>query len=243
MRCASTFPKPPDEARLTDSLTERRPMRVNLEARAATAEQRRAKTRERLLDAASAVIAEKGPDGTSIEEIVAAAGVSRGTFYNYFPTTDDLVSALNVRTGEAFLGPMRALVAELDDPALKLSAATHFTLMTMVADPTRAWVMLRLEGARAPRHRPAGQFLLGLFAEGVSAGQFEIIDMEAARAVTIGALRMAARDVLMDDAPLKLMEHVVATVLLSLGMPVSQARKISADGCAMAAAFCARDGV
>lgn len=215
-------------------------MRVNLEARAATAEQRRAKTRERLLDAASAVIAEKGPDATSIEEIVAAAGVSRGTFYNYFPTTDDLVSALNVRTGEAFLGPMRELVGQLDDPALKLSAAAHFTLMTMVADPTRAWVMLRLEGARAPRHRPAGHFLTRLFEEGMATGRFEVIDIEAARAVTIGALRMAAREVLMEGAPHDLTEHVVATVMLGLGMPLTAAQKASADGRAIAAAFCVR---
>jgi TetR/AcrR family transcriptional regulator, ethionamide resistance regulator len=214
-------------------------MRVNLEARAAIAEQRRAKTRERLLDAASAVIAEKGPDATSIEEIVAAAGVSRGTFYNYFPTTDDLVHALNARTAEAFLAPMRELVARLDDPAMRLSAAAHFTLMTMVADPTRAWVMLRLEGARAPRNRPAGQFLTRLFQEGIAARRFEVIDLEAARAVTIGALRMAAREVLMDDAPHDLTDHVVATVLLSLGMPLAIARQASADGRAIAAAFCA----
>lgn len=215
-------------------------MRVNLEARAAAAEQRRAKTRERLLDAASAVIAEKGPDATSIEEIVAAAGVSRGTFYNYFPTTDDLVHALNARTADAFLGPMRDLVGELSDPALKLSSAAHFTLMTMVADPTRAWVMLRLEGARTPRQRPASHFLTRLFQEGIASQQFEVIDLEAARAVTIGALRMAAREVLMEGAPHDLTEQVVATVLLSLGMPTAVARKVSADGRAIAAVFCAR---
>jgi hypothetical protein len=138
---------------------------------------------------------------------------------------------------------MAELVGELKDPALRLAAAAHFTLMTMVADPTRAWVMLRLEGARAPRFRPAGQFLMRLFKDGVAAGQFEVIDMDAARAVTIGALRMAARDVLMEGAPPDLMEHVVATVLLSLGMPVEIARRTSAEGRAMAAAFCARDGV
>lgn len=215
-------------------------MRVNLEARAAAAEQRRAKTRERLLDAASAVIAEKGPDATSIEEIVAAAGVSRGTFYNYFPTTDDLVHALNTRSAEAFLGPMSRLVAELGDPALRLAAAAHFTLQTMVADPTRAWVMLRLEGSRAPRQRASGQFLTRLFQEGIAASQFEVIDLNAARAITIGAMRTAARDVLMEGAPPDLTEHVVSMILLSLGMPVARAQLTSAEGKVLATEFCAR---
>lgn len=213
-------------------------MRVNLEARAAAAEQRRARTRERLLDAASAVIAEKGPDATSVEEIVAAAGVSRGTFYNYFPTTDDLIHALNTRTAEAFLPPMRALIADLADPALRLAAAAHFTLQTMVADPTRAWVMLRLEGSRAPRQRTSGQFLSRLLQDGLAAGQFEGIDPDAARALVLGALRAAARDVLMDGAPCDLTEHVVALILRGLGLPAAEARRISAEGQAEAARFC-----
>ena len=70
-------------------------MRVNLEARAAAAEQRKAQTRERLLEAAIAVIGEKGPDACSIEDFVAAADVSRGTFYNYFPTAEDLLRAVS----------------------------------------------------------------------------------------------------------------------------------------------------
>jgi AcrR family transcriptional regulator len=213
-------------------------MRVNLEARAAAAEQRRARTRERLLDAASAVIAEKGPDATSVEEIVAAAGVSRGTFYNYFPTTDDLVHALNTRTAEAFLPPMRALVADISDPALRLAAAAHFTLQTMVADPARAWVILRLEGSRAPRQRPSGQFLNRLFQDGVAAGQFDGIDLDAARALTLGALRTAARDVLIEGAPCDLAEQVVALVLRGLGLSAAEARRISVEGKGCATRFC-----
>ena len=69
-------------------------MRVNLEARAAAAENRKALTRERLLDAAVKVIGEKGPDASSVEDFVAAADVSRGTFYNYFPTMEDLLRAV-----------------------------------------------------------------------------------------------------------------------------------------------------
>lgn len=214
-------------------------MRVNLEARAAAAEQRRAKTRERLLDAASAVIAEKGPDATSIEEIVAAAGVSRGTFYNYFPATDDLVHALNTRTADAFLAPMVELIADLRDPASRLSAAAHFTMQTMIADPTRGWVILRLEGSRAPRLGAASKFLTRLLQDGVSAGQFERMDVDAARTLTLGALRTTARDVLLEDAPPDLALNVIALLLRGLGMPATEAERISAEGLALALRYCA----
>ncbi len=47
-----------------------------------------------LLNAARAVFAEKGVEGTRISEIVARAGVAQGTFYLYFPSKVSLVLAL-----------------------------------------------------------------------------------------------------------------------------------------------------
>src|SRR5690349_13254711 len=55
---------------------------------------RREKTRLRLLQAALAVFSEKGPDGTVIDDVIAAADVARGTFYNHFSTTSELLLAL-----------------------------------------------------------------------------------------------------------------------------------------------------
>lgn len=48
-------------------------------------------TRRRLVDAAMALFAEQGFDGTSIEEVVARAGVGRTTFFRHFPTKEDVV--------------------------------------------------------------------------------------------------------------------------------------------------------
>src|SRR5947209_16443401 len=45
---------------------------------------KRARTRERLIDAAAAVIPERGLEAASIEEICARAGLSRGAFYGNF---------------------------------------------------------------------------------------------------------------------------------------------------------------
>ena len=50
-------------------------------------------TRERLLDAAAEVFAERGAEG-SLDEIAKRAGVGPGTLYRHFPTRDDLIDAL-----------------------------------------------------------------------------------------------------------------------------------------------------
>jgi AcrR family transcriptional regulator len=46
---------------------------------------------ERLLAVATRLFAEKGFEGTSVQEIVAAAGVTKGAMYHYFASKDDLL--------------------------------------------------------------------------------------------------------------------------------------------------------
>ncbi len=52
--------------------------------------ERQAKTRLRLLDAAEQVFLRRGLHGSSVEEITAEAGFSRGAFYSNFKSKDEL---------------------------------------------------------------------------------------------------------------------------------------------------------
>ncbi|MEY4081090.1 MAG: hypothetical protein RL430_1520, partial [Actinomycetota bacterium] len=51
---------------------------------------KRSRTRQTLLDAALRVLAESG-EGFSLTEVAARAGVSHGTFYNYFRDREELM--------------------------------------------------------------------------------------------------------------------------------------------------------
>ena len=48
------------------------------------------KTRQKIIDAAIALIEESGLDGLNIENITKAAGCAKGTFYVYFPHKEDI---------------------------------------------------------------------------------------------------------------------------------------------------------
>lgn len=56
---------------------------------------RAVETRNKIIEAAKVLIAKKGFDATSIDDIVKEAGVSTGSFYTYFKKKEDVVEELN----------------------------------------------------------------------------------------------------------------------------------------------------
>jgi TetR/AcrR family transcriptional regulator, transcriptional repressor for nem operon len=63
----------------------------------ATAPRRGGDTRERLLDAAEAAVLEKGFAATSIDELIAAVGITKSGFFYHFRDKGELAKALLVR--------------------------------------------------------------------------------------------------------------------------------------------------
>lgn len=91
---ATTIPAWPTSAQAPD----RRPLRP-----------RGAATRQRLLDAASRVLPVRGYHSTRVDDIAREAGVSHGSFYRYFDSTDGLFRVLAMDAGQR----MADLVDEL----------------------------------------------------------------------------------------------------------------------------------
>src|SRR5271169_7083557 len=67
-------------------------------------ERHSAAVRQRLFDAAMHLVARRGFQVTTVEGITQAADVAKGTFFNYFPSKEELFNAF----GEIRLGKVRA---------------------------------------------------------------------------------------------------------------------------------------
>ena len=120
---------------------------------------RRQATRDRVLEAASEVFAERGFHGATVEDICERAGFTRGAFYSNFTSKDDLVLELSRRHSEALVDRIRRasrrehasaeevlrdVFAALADETLGkeqwLVLTTEFTLHAIRdADARRAW--------------------------------------------------------------------------------------------------------
>src|SRR6267143_6832030 len=70
-------------------------------------------TRERIVQAAAELIAEKGVAGMSLDDVRSRTGASRSQLYHYFEDRDDLVHAVIDATTDAVLGRQDELLDHL----------------------------------------------------------------------------------------------------------------------------------
>lgn len=125
-----------------------------------TREEQRAETRSRLLTAAAEVIAAKGLDGASIDEITDRAGYTRGAFYSNFTGKAELLVELCDHRLRAYAE--RIVPVVLATPAGRRSSAAA-SLMTE-QDPSPD-VLLLVELARLRATNDEVQALLERFVE------------------------------------------------------------------------------
>lgn len=79
-------------------------------------EEKREATRLEILNAASELFRTKGYDSTSVDDIVAAANLAKGTFYYHFQKKDDLVMALQESQLKEAAALAREALARGDSP-------------------------------------------------------------------------------------------------------------------------------
>ena len=96
--------------------------------------------RDELLDVAQRLFASNGYDGTSVNQIIAELGVSKGAFYHYFTSKEDLVEALACRFAKATAAQADDL---LRDPTLDAFSKLMAFMLTMRRHKTENVAELR----------------------------------------------------------------------------------------------------
>ena len=100
------------------------------------------RTIEKILAATREVFLARGYAGTSIDHIAQAAGVSRSSFYTYFPTKRDALLALgsgDVKRARAVIEDLRRLGSEWTIDGLRAWAATMFAFQDEYGSFAFAW--------------------------------------------------------------------------------------------------------
>ena len=128
-------------------------------------------SRERIVERAAELVAERGVEGTSLDEVLAAAGASKSQLYHYFADRDELVAAAVARRcGQVLHGLTQALggvstLAELE--AMLGGFVAGFERQGLPGCPIGSLASEVAERNEGARLRPAAAFDAweGLFAD------------------------------------------------------------------------------
>lgn len=200
-------------------------MRINHEARALAGERKRERTRAALIQAAMRIIAEKGSEAASIDAVTNAAGLSRGAFYNYFPTPQDLLVAVIGEVSALLDREIDASMAEVEEPVERLALAMLRFIEVGVEDPVWGWVFLKLESTPLPSVGKARERFRREYEAGCAAGRFRQVSLYSGYALTAGSVRMCVRAIL-SGAPRACAHETVEMVLIGLGVDPAEARRL-----------------
>ncbi|WP_242609042.1 TetR/AcrR family transcriptional regulator [Actinomadura formosensis] len=157
---------------------------------------RRSEVERRILDAALRLFAERGFDGTSVQEIVAAAEVTKGALYHYFDSKHDLLYEIYHSLIARQLADLGAVLARGLPPretvhavltGLIRSTAEHIDEAKVFSREMHRLDDARMRSVRADRRRYHVMFR-GLIEQGLRDGVFSTAT--PAETVTLVALGM-----------------------------------------------------
>jgi AcrR family transcriptional regulator len=152
--------------------------------------------RNEILDGAQALFFERGYERTTINDVIAKVGISKGGFYHHFNAKEDLLEGITARLAQDAVARVRDI---LDNPALGALARLNGFLarsrqmkvedapkiraaFDVVFRPENLLLYHRINAASIAVMRPV---LAGIIAQGKAEGVFTVPDADAAAEIVL----------------------------------------------------------
>jgi AcrR family transcriptional regulator len=189
---------------------------------------KRARTRQALLDAAVRVLARGGSGPISIHEVTDEAGMANGTFYNYFRTREELLEATVVPLIQRLVEHLSAKYGPgVTDPAQRLALGVRAFIDHAISDRTWAAALIRIWGSTASLPRSAGGAVLADLRAAAKRRRLHIPDEGAALDLIQGTVIASVRSVLDGRATAERGPEIAALLLRAFGMSAREADQLA----------------
>lgn len=176
-----------------------------------------------LMSAAAALFVSKGIEATTIDDIVARAGVAKGTFYHYFSTKTDVITALRARFTQDFLSRAAAAIDEraADDHAGRLSAWLRGAVGTYLANVELHDVVFHdfpHHQRQSPEKDDVIAQIVAVLEDGRTAGVWAFPDARSAALIVFDGMHAVADDAIVAGTrdpgpPCRLLEEMFTRML------------------------------
>ncbi len=150
-------------------------------------EQKKLETHQRVIASSVALFIEKGYDGTTVDEISAAAGISKPTFFNYFPSKQSILTTLIDGTDREIIDNVKARCEATSPSSEQLRQLFASAASVIMANEAIAKILVThgLQSYQGPETVPPIErmrtFVTTLLEKGRDQGEFdqeEVLDSQ-----------------------------------------------------------------
>ncbi|MBB4683836.1 TetR/AcrR family transcriptional regulator [Amycolatopsis jiangsuensis] len=154
-----------------------------------------------IVDQAMRLFAERGYDGTTLQDVADAVGLSRPNLYNYVKSKEELLVAMVEATARDAANSLREVRRRTDlDPADKLRLLVRALVLRRAEQPAQFRTLDRSEQSLPPEiakkhlrgRRAVLKEITGVIEEGVTAGHFRPVDARVSALSIIGMCNWVA---------------------------------------------------
>ncbi|MEM6832013.1 MAG: TetR/AcrR family transcriptional regulator [Pseudomonadota bacterium] len=199
---------------------------VNLKRRAEIGRERREKTRRRLIAAAARVIVDRGEERATIDDFIQAANVSRGTFYNYYSTREEIVEELWATIGKDPFKQIARWCEQIDGAAEQLTTFSRLVIRQAKHDEVWGWLIYAMSKDQATVNQDLRDFPTMQLERGLSEGKFKIDNLESARDFVVNVIRETIRVNLIEDCHGNYTDAIYKMLLAGLGVSRKDASRL-----------------
>lgn len=190
------------------------------------------RTRLALIGAGRQLYSRRPIDAVTVDEIVQAAEVGKGSFYNHFADREALVRAI--------AGDIRATVeaavtranSGVDDPARRVARAVCAYLRFALDESEAAGVLVHIHSGHTSLSAPLNQGLVHDIETGLASGRFAVATVESGVLYVLGVTQLALVRVVQESTkPLvvSLGQQMTTLILKGFGVPAAEADLIAAQ--------------
>jgi len=193
-------------------------------------DRRRARTRAALLQAGESLFAAQSVEAVSIDDIVAAADVAKGSFYNHFSDREALAREIAVAVRAEAEAQVDQANDGIVDPARRMARGQMVFARFALQHPQRARAMMRLFAGATQPNAPLNRGVRADIEAGLATGAFSDLSVETGVLMAMGMAMVAVGRVLEphgNTSAAEICRDLNFGLLRGLGVPEDLARAIS----------------
>ena len=204
-----------------------RKLRVNLKRRAEIGEERREKTRQQLHDAAFICLGVKEGRWARIEDICKAANISRGTFYNYYDSVEDLFEDMSYNISHDFNEQVLRTTSLIDNRLERISAGCRYYLKLAMSEPSWGWTMVNVSANSIIFGKETESIVHQTVKDAVNSGDLGSHLSVLGGEIILGSIYAAMITVLNQSVDKDYPEQITEKLLVTLGVEKNKAKRLT----------------